>query len=115
MGDKGLQKQQRLYLIDVMKLKTFFSIVVAGSLAVGGIASAGTKTYQVTGPVLEMNDSMIAVQKGKERWEIARDSTTKVTGDLKVGSKVTITYTMTATDVEVKPEKAAKTAPAKKP
>ena len=61
-----------------------------------------------------MNDSMIAVQKGKDRWEIARDSNTKVSGDLKVGAKVTITYTMSATEVEVKPEKGAKPA-AKKP
>jgi hypothetical protein len=99
----------------VMKLKTFFSVVAAGSLALGSVAlAAGPKTYQVTGPVLEMNDSMIAVQKGKDRWEIARDSNTKVTGDLKVGGKVTITYTMSATEVEVKAEKAAKGA-AKKP
>ena len=49
---------------------------------------------------------MIAVQKGKDRWEINRDANTKVTGDLKVGEKVTITYTMTATDVEVKAGKA---------
>ena len=97
-----------------MKLKTLFSVVAAGSLALGSVAlGAGTKTYQVTGPVLEMNDSMIAVQKGKERWEIARDSSTKVTGDLKVGAKVTITYTMTATEVEVKAEKAAKSSPKK--
>jgi hypothetical protein len=95
-----------------MKLKTVFSVVAAGTLAFNSIAlAAGTKTYQVTGPVLEMNDNMIAVQKGKDRWEIARDSSTKVTGDLKVGAKVTITYTMSATDVEVK---AAKTS-AKKP
>lgn len=76
-----------------------------------GLAEAGsTKTYQVTGPVLEMNDAMIAVQKGKDRWEIARDAGTKITGDVKVGSKVTITYTMTATEVEAKPAKAAKAA-----
>ena len=50
---------------------------------------------------------MIAVQKGKDRWEIARDASTKVTGDLKVGSKVTIAYRMTATSVEVKAEKGA--------
>ena len=99
-----------------MKFKILFSVVAVGTLAFSGLVSeAGTKTYQVTGPVLEMNDSMIAVQKGKDRWEIARDSNTKVNGDLKVGAKVTITYTMSATDVEVKPEKAAKTAPAKKP
>ena len=71
-------------------------------------AAAATKTYQVTGPVLEVNDTMIAVQKGKDRWEIARDASTKVTGDLKVGSKVTIEYRMTATSVEVKAEGAAK-------
>jgi hypothetical protein len=65
-------------------------------------AQAATKTYQVTGPVLEVTDSMIAVQKGKDRWEIARDASTKVTGDLKVGSKVMIEYRMTATTVENK-------------
>src|ERR1043166_5955678 len=86
-----------------MKLKILFSVVAAGTLAFGSLAlAAGTKTYQVTGPVLEVNDSMIAVQKGKERWEIARDASTKVNGDLKVGAKVTIEYSMTAASVEVK-------------
>ena len=55
-----------------------------------------------------VSDNMIAVQKGKDRWEIARDANTKMTGDVKVGTKVTIMYTMTATEVEVKAEKAAK-------
>jgi hypothetical protein len=100
----------------MMKLKFLFSVIAVGTLALSNLASAaGPKTYQVTGPVLEMNDSMIAVQKGKDRWEIARDSNTKVTGDLKVGAKVTITYTMTATDAEVKAGKEAKTSPVKKP
>jgi hypothetical protein len=65
-------------------------------------AFAGSTTYQVTGPVLEVKDTSITVQKGKEKWEIARDKDTKVTGDLKVGSKVTVFYTMKATSVEVK-------------
>ena len=52
--------------------------------------------------VLEVTDSVITVQKGKEKWQIARTKDTKVTGDLKVGAKVTITYTMTATSVEAK-------------
>jgi hypothetical protein len=90
-----------------MKSKTLLSIVVAGSFALSSVSfAAGVKTYQVTGPIVEMNDTMIAVMKGKERWEIARDSSAKVTGDLKVGGKVTITYTMTATEVEAKAEKA---------
>lgn len=72
-------------------------------LLVASIAFAGpTKTYQVTGPVLEVKDDMVVVQKGKEKWEIARDKDSKVTGDLKVGSKVTVMYTMKAATIEVK-------------
>jgi hypothetical protein len=90
-----------------MNMKAALSLLAAASFALSGaVLAAGEKTYQVTGPVLEVSDSMIAVQKGKDRWEIKRDSSTKVAGDLKVGEKVTITYTMTATDVEVKAGKA---------
>jgi len=74
--------------------------LLAASTAMAG----GTKAYQVTGPVLEMKADVIVVQKGKEKWEIARDKDTKVTGDLKVGSKVTIMYTMKATTIEAKAE-----------
>ena len=67
------------------------------------------KTYQVTGPVLEVKDDMVIVQKGKEKWEIAKDKDTKTTGDLKVGSKATVTYTMKAATIDVKSDaKAAK-------
>jgi hypothetical protein len=45
------------------------------------------------------------VQKGKDKWEIARDASSKVTGDLKVGSKVTIQYEMKAANIEAKEEK----------
>jgi hypothetical protein len=72
-----------------------------------GYAFAATKTYQVTGPVLEVRPDAVVVQKGAEKWEIARDASTKVTGDLKVGAKVTIMYRMTAADIEVKPAAAA--------
>lgn len=74
------------------------------SLFVSAMAFAAVKTYQVTGPVLSVTADTIVVQKGKDKWEIARDASTKVTGDLKVGSKVTIEYRMTAASVEVKPE-----------
>jgi hypothetical protein len=76
-------------------------------------AAAAVKTYQVTGPVLEVTDSMIVVQKGHDRWELARDANTTVHGDLKVGNKVTIEYRMIATKVDVK--EAKKAAEAKKP
>jgi hypothetical protein len=85
------------------------SLLAAASLALSSAAfAAGAKTYQVTGPVLEVTDTVIAVQKGKDRWEINRDANTKVTGDLKVGEKVTITYTMAATEIEVKAGKGGK-------
>lgn len=80
----------------------------------GAALAAAVRTYQVTGPVLEVNDDTIVVQKGKEKWEIARSKDTKVTGELKVGAKVTIEYRMTATAVDVKggdkADKAAKPA-----
>ncbi len=66
------------------------------------VFAAGPKTYQVTGPVLEIKGDIIVVQKGKEKWEILKDAATKIKGDLKVGSKVTIDYTMKATAIEVK-------------
>ena len=65
-------------------------------------SAADVKTYQVTGPVLEVTSTSITVQKGDEKWQIARDKSTKVTGDLKVGAKVTIQYRMVGVDVEVK-------------
>ena len=65
-------------------------------------AAPPEKTYQVTGPVLELTDTKIVVQKGDEKWEVARTPGTKVDGTLKVGAKVTIQYTMTAKSVEVK-------------
>lgn len=80
-------------IIAVMGAVMFYaSTAVAGAPA----------TYQVTGPVLEVKDDMIVVQKGKEKWQIARDKDTKVNGDLKVGQKATIHYQMKATSIEVK-------------
>ena len=83
-------------------MKTSFCLLAAISLALSSAAFAAGKDYQVTGPVLEVNDSMIAVEKGKDRWEIKKDSSTKTSGDVKVGDKVTVHYTMTATEIENK-------------
>jgi hypothetical protein len=79
-------------------------------LFVAGVAmAAGPKDYQVTGPVLDVKDDVIIVQKGTEKWEIGRDKDTKINGDLKKGSKVTIHYKMTASTVDVKEATKAKT------
>lgn len=77
------------------------AIILAALLSVAPLAIAG-KTYQVTGPIISVDDKTIIVEKGKEKFEIARDATTKVTGDLKVGEKVTIEYSMTAATITVK-------------
>jgi hypothetical protein len=91
-----------------MKKTVILAAIALLALCAGAYALAPTKTYQVTGPVLDVRSDAIVVQKGSEKWEIARDSGTKVKGDLKVGAKVTVMYRMTATDVEVKPETATK-------
>lgn len=85
-------------------MKLAAAVTGIGLLAASIAFAGSTKTYQVTGPVLEVKDDMVIVQKGKEKWEIAKDKDTKVTGDLKVGSKVTVMYTMKAATVDVKGE-----------
>lgn len=40
--------------------------------------AVGPKTYKVTGPVLEIKDNVIVVQKGKNQWEVARDKDTNL-------------------------------------
>lgn len=76
--------------------------------ALAGSAVAAEKTYQVTGPVVDVTPDAIVVQKGKENWEIAKTADTKGAAEVKKGDKVTVQYRMTATSVEVKAEKKGK-------
>ncbi len=75
---------------------------IAAVAVLFAFAAPSALAYQVTGPVIELTDTKIVVEKGKEKWEISRDKDTKVTGDLKKGSKVTIEYKMSADKIEVK-------------
>ncbi len=52
--------------------------------------------------MLAVTDTSITVKKGKDPWTVSRDASTQVTGDLKVGAKVTIKYHMVADTVAVK-------------
>jgi hypothetical protein len=79
-----------------------FALVVIGVLVVASLAFAGGKTYQFTGKVLEIKDNTIVVEKGKEKFEMAKDANTKIKGDLKVGAKVTVQYESRAAEIEVK-------------
>ncbi len=77
-------------------------IALALILAAASPVLADDHNYQVTGPVLSVTDTSITVKKGSSPWEVSRDANTKITGDLKVGSKVTIKYHMVADTVTAK-------------
>jgi len=85
-----------------MKNIRLIALTFAGLLGSTTAFAAGAKSYQVTGPVVDVSDTMITVQKGKETWQIDRTKDTKVTGEPKVGGKVTIMYRMTADSIEAK-------------
>ncbi len=84
-------------------MKHALRIALAAALVASSAFAA--KSYQVTGPVLEVSPTAIVVQKGKEKWEISRDATQGA--DVKVGDKVTVEYTMAVKSIEVKGAPAA--------
>src|SRR2546430_15757934 len=86
-----------------MKTKTAFSLIAAANLIFCSAAFAGAKTHEVTGTVLETTPTKLVIQKGAERWEIDLDPPTKVSGAIKVGAKVTVTYTMRAAKIDAGP------------
>jgi len=86
--------------------KLILTLALLVSLAAINLRAADAKSYQVTGPVLEVNPTYIVVQKGEEKWQIACDKATL--GAVKVGDKVTVQYQMIAKTVEAKPAKADK-------
>jgi hypothetical protein len=97
--------------------KIVLTALLALTIAAPAIATpalAAPKTYQVTGPVTALTADTITVQKGKESWELARGTAT-VPDSVKVGSKVTIMYSMTATTVTAKDTVMAKAAKATTP
>ncbi len=91
-------------------------IVIGVILIVAAFAFARPpkSDYQWTGTVLEADGDHLVVEKGKEKWDFAYDKGTQVTGELKVGAKVTVKYMMKATSIEAKGEPAKKGAPTKK-
>ena len=93
------------------RLALFLGIAaLALGIGLGAGLSAAAKTYQFTGTVKSADAGTLVVEKSaKETWTFSTDKDTK--GTAKVGDKVTVTYTMTANNIEVKP---AATAPKKK-
>ena len=64
-------------------------------------AAAGTKTYQMTGKVVDMDADKIVIQKQRGTAELALDEEKPLPDSIKVGSKITVRYRMTA--VSAKP------------
>jgi len=99
-----------------MKEFPIYSVLVACGLALGGtsLLAADAKSYQVTGPVLDVTTNSITVEnKDNERWQIAADAATL--GKVKIGDKVTIKYQMIAKEIEVKGDKPKAEAKGDKP
>lgn len=92
-------------------MKKLIVLGAVAALAFSAPAFAAPKTYQVTGPVVELSADKIVVQKGKEKWEIAQGSAALPAG-VKVGDKVTIEYSMTAATVTSKEASAKPASPA---
>jgi len=79
-----------------------FVLILVALLTFAGSALADDHNYQVTGPILAVTPTSITVKKGKDPWTVSRDTSTQVTGDIKVGAKVTIKYHMVADTVTAK-------------
>ena len=95
-----------------MKRMALMALLLALSMIVGfgaGMRAAG-KSYQFTGTVKSNDGATLTVEKSaKETWTFATNKDTK--GTAKVGDRVTVYYTMVATEIEAK----AAATPTKKP
>ena len=90
-----------------MKKPVLLAALAACQLLWAQAAFADAKVYQVSGPIVEVSDKLIVIQKGDARWELDRVADTKIVGELKVGQKVTVYYRMQATKVEPKATKSS--------
>ena len=88
-----------------MERKRIAALVGIAALALGiGLGAgltAATKTYQFTGVVKTADSGTLVVEKSaKETWTFTTNKDTK--GTAKVGDKVTVYYSMIATEIEAK-------------
>lgn len=83
-------------------------VVMVAGFSGAAFAAPQAKKYQVTGPIVEIAENKVVVMKGDEKWELAIDKDTKLNGELKVGSKITIEYQMYAITVTAKEAAEAK-------
>ena len=75
-----------------MKINFVVSLVVIANLLIA--ITAFGQTTKATGKVLAVSSTSITLQSGTDLWDIKRTETTTVSGTLKVGSTVTVTYSV---------------------
>jgi len=87
------------------------SILAAATLALSTAAGAEPKTYQITGPVMAVDDTSIIIRAKKEKWQFSRDPNRSASEQVKIGDVVTVTYWMTSAKVEIKDKKSSPSKP----
>ena len=97
-----------------MKRIAAFAIGLLLLVAAVATYAATVNSYQVTGPITSITNDKIVIEKDGKPWEIIRDASTKVPADVKVGTKYTVYYRMTATTVELPAPPKAKATTKKK-
>jgi len=84
--------------------RTLIACAILACVICTAIGLAAPKTYQFTGTVKTADKETFTVEKSAtETWTFSIDAGTK--GTPKIGDKVTVTYKMVATGIEVKPGK----------
>lgn len=77
-------------------------IILALVLVAASAFAGAPKVYQVTGRILEIGTDVIVIQKGNEKWEIARDPS--LGNDIRLGQRITVHYSMAAKALVAAPE-----------
>jgi hypothetical protein len=90
------------------------AITVGFLLPCGNAMAKKAKEYQVTGPVVSVEENIVTIQKDDEKWEIELGADTKIEGKLKAGEKVTIYYHMVANKIDRKSDAGKGTKDSKK-
>lgn len=70
-----------------------------------GAMLGATRPIRITGQVVDVREDAIVVQKGKEKWEIARHPAATIKGDIKRGARVTVDFRAIAANIQVRDEK----------
>jgi len=91
----------------VLLISIIFLMTAVAYAAQDGIRKA-------TGELVKITAESVVIKRGKGEMVITRDPSTNVTGNLKVGEKVTVEYKMIATSVAVKDLKSSKKKSTKK-